>query len=105
MQRIRRHLSYANIAATLALCLALAGGTVAVAGSKIGAQDIKKIKVRTAQALGPTGQPLSASATCRAGEKMTGGGGGESSAPQGNGWIVTNPQGSIVNAYALCLTR
>ena len=58
MLRLRRHLSYANIAATLALCVALAGGTVAVAGSKIGAQDIKKIKVSTATGqLAPPGQP------------------------------------------------
>jgi hypothetical protein len=32
MQRIRRHLTYANVAATLALIVAVAGGTTAIAG-------------------------------------------------------------------------
>ena len=33
MQRLRRHLSYANVTATLALVIAIAGGTTAIAGS------------------------------------------------------------------------
>ena len=31
MQRLRRHLTYANVAATLALVIAVAGGTTAIA--------------------------------------------------------------------------
>jgi hypothetical protein len=34
MHRLRRHLSYANVAATLALVIAVAGGTTAIAVSK-----------------------------------------------------------------------
>ena len=33
MRRLRRHLTYANVAATLALLIAIAGGTTAIAGS------------------------------------------------------------------------
>jgi hypothetical protein len=34
MHRLRRHLNYANVAATLALVIAVAGGTTAIAGGK-----------------------------------------------------------------------
>ena len=34
MQRLRRHLTYANVAATLALVIAVAGGATAIAGGK-----------------------------------------------------------------------
>jgi hypothetical protein len=110
MHRLRRHLSYANVAATLALVVAIAGGTTAIAGNKIGAQDIKKIKVRQAVAPGTgSGAPPFALARCRPGEKLTGGGGagfGSESYPQGNGWAAKGLTGTGgVVAYALCLAR
>jgi hypothetical protein len=107
MQRLRRHLTYANIAATLALIIAIAGGTTAIAGSKIGAQDLKRIKVRTSTATATAGRPIPI-ARCRAGEKLTGGGGEGiegASNPSGNGWAVTGPVAGTAKAYALCLSR
>jgi hypothetical protein len=46
MRRIRRHLTYANVMATLAAFGVLAGGG-AYAASKIGAEDIKRNAIRT----------------------------------------------------------
>jgi hypothetical protein len=108
MQRLRSRLTYANVTATLALIIAVAGGT-AIASSKIGAQDLKKIKVRQAQADQPTtGFPV-AVARCHSGEKVVGGGGIASNLgatnPQGNGWAAGGAIGDHVIAYALCLTR
>ena len=45
MSRIRRHLTYANVMATLAVFVALSGGAYAV--STIGAGDIQKNAVRS----------------------------------------------------------
>src|SRR4051794_41026892 len=109
VHRLRRNLSFANVAATLALIIAIAGGTTAIAGNKVGAQDLKKIKVRQAQADQPsTGFPV-AVAHCHTGEKIVGGGGiatklGASN-PQGNAWAAGGGIGDHVVAYALCLTR
>jgi hypothetical protein len=103
MRRIRSHLTYANVIATLAMFVALGGSTYAVA--TIGADDIKRNAVRSkhikkravtsrkidsgairAKALGPistrssgaTLQPgaslPSASVSCRPGEQAIGGG-------------------------------
>jgi hypothetical protein len=107
--RFRRHLSYANVAATLALIVAIAGGATAVAGSRIGAQDLKKIKVRQAQADPPaTGFPV-AIARCHSGERVLGGGGIAANLgatnPQGNGWAAGGGVGDHVTAYALCISR
>ena len=105
---MRIRLSYANIAATLALVIAIAGGTTAIAGNKIGAQDLKKIKVRQVTvAPAAVGQPV-ATAHCRSGEKLIGGGGSGidgTSAPAGNAWTVVGMVGSHVTAYAMCLPR
>src|SRR4029450_2372284 len=48
MKRARRRLSYANVVSTLALIVALAGGTV-YAASTIGPKQIKKGAVRSRQ--------------------------------------------------------
>ena len=107
MYRLRRHLSYANIAATIALVVALAGGTAAVAGNKIGAGELKKIKVRTATMSVTSGRPIPV-ARCLRGEKLTGGGGegiDGASNPSGNGWAVTGPVAGTAKAYALCVSR
>jgi hypothetical protein len=67
VHRLRCHLSYANVAATLALIIAIAGGTAAVAGTKkapknsVVAKSIKNGNV-TAKKLGPT-TLINASAT------------------------------------------
>jgi hypothetical protein len=44
--RLRRHITYANVVATLALVIALGGGAV-YAASKIGAQGIRKNAIRS----------------------------------------------------------
>lgn len=101
--RFRRHLSYANVAATIALVVAVAGGSAAIAGNKIGAQDIKKIKVRQAEGTNVVTSP------CRSGEKLIGGGGVAvglgASRPNGNGWLAAGAVGEHTTAYALCLPR
>jgi hypothetical protein len=108
--RFRRHLSYANVAATLALIVAIAGGATAVAGSKIGAQDLKKIKVRTATGSPSAGKPAIAVAQCRKEEKLLGGGGSaepsfNGSSPSGNRWVVVGTTSGSAVAAALCLAR
>ena len=57
MRRIKRHLSYANVAATLALIIAVAGGTTAIAGSKapknsVASSSIKPFNVTAANLAG-----------------------------------------------------
>jgi hypothetical protein len=70
MQRLRRHFSYANVAATLALVIAIAGGTAAIAGSpkapknSVVSRSIKPGNV-TAKDLGTT---LNVSATNSVGD-------------------------------------
>jgi hypothetical protein len=46
MGRLRRHITYANVVATLALVIALGGGVV-YAANKIGAQGIRKNAIRS----------------------------------------------------------
>ena len=41
MERVRRHVSYANVAATLALVLAMSGGAIAATGGFTGSSNIK----------------------------------------------------------------
>jgi hypothetical protein len=128
---MRKHLSYANVTATLALIVAVAGGTTAVAvtvnaskksdvnkkgnirAGKVTAKKLADGSV-VASKLAPTevvsvqsGFPVS-TATCPAGTRLIGGGGtaglGErlfSSTPNGNGWRAESPGTPI--AYALCL--
>ncbi len=116
MKLLRRHLTYANVVATLALILLLAGGT-ALAASKntVTSRAIKPFNV-TAQDLAGTrvvqvsGQ-FKALAACARKERMIGGGGNAGttgvgvSSPAGNGWFVQQAGGpdTLVSAYALCL--
>jgi hypothetical protein len=121
MRRLKAHLTYANVAATLALLVAVAGGTTAIARStapknsvtsnsikpnNVTARDLAGIRIVQAN-----GQ-FAAVARCPHGERLLGGGG---SAPTGDSLGVSRPsqtgwyaqQGSGPNthviAYALCL--
>ena len=120
MRRLKPHLTYANLAATLALIIAVAGGTTAIAGSKVGKNTVASSSIKpynvTARDLAGIrvvevdGQ-FSAFASCERGERLLGGGGSTggplgSSRPGNNGWFVeqgTGPGDRLVVAYALCL--
>jgi hypothetical protein len=121
MRRIKSHLTYANVAATLALLIAIAGGTTAIAGSNaaknsVTSSSIKPFNVTARDLAGVrvvqgNGQ-FAAFAPCRRNERLLGGGGtaptGDAmgvSRPGGNGWYVQQggePETHMV-AYALCL--
>jgi hypothetical protein len=120
MNTIRPRLTYANIVATLALFLAIAGGAAIAATAKknsvttksikngnVTAPDLAGIHVVTSP-LGGSNVPTSAA--CPAGEKLIGGGvkpvtigftqfGG--SYPSGNSWIAQTDGNS--ETIALCL--
>jgi hypothetical protein len=118
--RIKRHLTYANVAATIALIIAIAGGTTAIAGGKaaknsVASSSIKPFNVTAGDLAGVrvvqvAGQ-FKSLAPCARRERLLGGGGGATggariSAPQGNGWYVEQDGGPVdqpVVAYALCL--
>lgn len=118
MRLLRCHLSYANVAATLALLIAIAGGTTAIAGSNapknsVTSSSIKPFNVTARDLAGirvvqVTGQ-FNAFASCSHGERLIGGGGGAStvgvSSPRNNGWYVeeADASGGPVSANALCL--
>lgn len=123
MHRLRRHLNYANVTATLALIVAVAGGATAIAGSNapknsVTSSSIKPHNVTARDLAGvrvaqTTGQ-FSAFAPCKRGERLLGGGGTVvspggplgASRPGLDGWFVqqgTGPGDSTVAAYALCL--
>ena len=117
MTRIRRHLTYANVAATLALVIAIAGGGTAIARSgknSVRSSDVKNGQI-TARDLAPlravteTGTVQDAAsdgqasygtviATCPKGQKLLSGGAPNtptiglltlvSSSPAGNAWRV-----------------
>jgi hypothetical protein len=121
---MRRHLNYANVASTLALLIAIAGGTTAIAGSNapknsVASSSIKPFNV-TARDMArvrvvEVNQQFSAFAPCARGEQLLGGGGSPIppgglvglgvSRPGGNGWFVQQGDGPsrIMAAYALCL--
>jgi hypothetical protein len=121
MQRLREHLTYANVAATLALVIAVAGGT-AIAGGKaaknsVASSSIKPHNVTASDLAGirvveVTGQ-FSAFAPCSRRERLLGGGGSPvtggplgASRPGQNGWFVqqgAGPEDRPMTAYALCL--
>jgi hypothetical protein len=121
MHRLRRHLSYANVAATLALIIAVAGGTTAIAGGKAAPNSVasSSIKPHNVTARDLTGirvvqvnGQFSAFAPCARGERLLGGGGGAdvghslgASRPRGNGWDVVQGVGpdTFISAYAFCL--
>lgn len=119
---MRKHLTYSNVVATLALVLVVAGGTaIAVERNSVTSASIKPNNVtakdltgvRVVQANGI----FKAFAPCAKGEKLLGGGGSVSgdtgpvgaSRPGGNGWFVNQAlvsgggANSPVIAYALCL--
>ena len=120
MRRLKPHLTYANVAATAALIIAVAGGTTAIAGSKAGKNTVESSSIKpynvTARDLAGirvvqvTGS-VNAFAPCTEGERLLGGGGRTidpqgSSRPGNKGWIVeprTGPEDRLVLAYALCL--
>jgi hypothetical protein len=121
MRRIRRHLSYANVASTFALLVAIAGGTTAIAGSNapknsVTSNSIKPHNVTSRNLAGlrvvqASGQ-FSAFAACRGGERLLGGGGSAppgddlgASRPGSNGWFVQQGSGPDTHmiAYAICL--
>jgi hypothetical protein len=118
---MRRHLTYANVASTLALLIAIAGGTTAIAVSKapknsVASSSIKPFNV-TARDLAGTRQvqangQFAAFAACARRERLIGGGGnapaGDNlgvSRPGENGWYVQQGSGpeTHVIAYAICL--
>ena len=118
MRRLRPHLTYANVVATIALVLAVSGGTAAIAitasKNSVTTKSIQKGAVR-AKNLGPvvvrtqTGPGIGQGiAKCAKGERVIGGGGIatdslRTSVPLGNGWQATSFGGSETTAYALCL--
>ena len=118
--KLRDKLTYANVAATLALVVAVAGGTTAIAANKapknsvasssikpynVTAGDLAGIRVATA-----FGQ-FKVVASCRGSERLLGGGGDVAggigaSQPENNGWSVEQASASgnlPVSAFALCL--
>jgi len=125
MRRIKSHLSYANVAATLALLIAIAGGTTAIAGSKapknsVVSSSIKPFNVTARDLAGirvvEVDAQFSAFARCAQGERLIGGGGSSIPAgfpdlavsrPNSNGWLVQQGDGpnTLMAAYALCLKR
>jgi hypothetical protein len=125
MKKLREKLTYANVAATLALVLAVAGGTTAIAANKapknsVASSSIKPNNVTagdlTAIRVVQTTDLFKAFAACAKREKLVGGGGDVAagggnlgaSRPGSNGWYVqrgslAGPSETPVTAYALCL--
>jgi hypothetical protein len=122
MGRVRGHLSYANVTATVALLIAVAGGTAIAANNasknSVTSSSIKPFNV-TARDLAGTrvvevDAPFSAFAQCAKGERAIGGGGSSIPAgfpdlavsrPSGNGWLVQQGEGpnTLMAAFAICL--
>jgi hypothetical protein len=124
VRRIRRHLSYANVASTLAVLIAIAGGTTAIAASSapknsVTSGSIKPHNVTARDLAGirvvEVDSQFSAFAACRDKERLVGGGGSPIppgglvdlgvSRPGENGWFVQQGGGPnrLMAAYALCL--
>jgi hypothetical protein len=125
MRRIRRHLSYSNVAATLALLIAIAGGTTAIAArvtapkNSVTSRSIRSNNVTARDLAGirvvEVDSQFSAFASCAKGERLIGGGGSPIppggvvdlgvSRPGENGWFVQQGGGPdrLMAAYALCL--
>jgi hypothetical protein len=124
MHRLKPHLSYANVAATLALIVAVAGGTSALAGGKatknsVASSSIKPLNVTAGDLAGirvvEVDAQFSAFAPCGRRERLLGGGGSPIPAgglvdlgvsrPGNNGWFVQQGGGPdrLMAAYALCL--
>jgi hypothetical protein len=124
MYRLRRHLTYANVVATVALIIAVAGGTTAIAASQaaknsVASSSIKPYNVTARDLAGirvvEVNGGFSAFAPCARGERLLGGGGSPIppgglvdlgvSRPGANGWFVQQGGGPdrLMAAYALCL--
>jgi hypothetical protein len=131
VNKLKPHLTYANVVATLALIVAVSGGATAVAvglgKGSVGPKQLRKGAVR-AQELGPvivrsqSGPGISQGiATCKKGERVLSGGGTASptdgsgapkmtsSEPLGTrGWRVVGSAETgpvIATAHALCLRK
>lgn len=120
MQKVRPRLTYANVVATLALFLALAGGAAIAATAKKNSVTTKSIKNRNVTAsdlagthivTGPTAG--ASTAVCPPGERLVGGGyriaeprglvpAAAVSVPQESSWFADAASGNL-SAYALCL--
>ena len=127
-----RKLTYANVMSTIAVVIALAGGSTAVAVTvnaskksdvnkkgnvragrvttpKLADAAVSAAKLGGIQTVQVTGDPA-VTAVCPAGTKLLGGG-GQTTAPQalvlsqpdGNGWRAGANSAVNVTAYALCL--
>jgi hypothetical protein len=124
MRQLKRHATYANVAATLALVIAVAGGATAIAGSKapknsVASSSIKPFNVTAGDLAGirvvEVDAQFSAFARCGHRERLIGGGGSPIppggivdlgvSRPGENGWFVQQGGGPdrLMAAYALCL--
>jgi len=127
MTSVREKLTYANVMSTIAVVIAVAGGSTAVAISakkapknsvtsasirdgSVTANDLAKVKI--------TSVPFTKSVNCAPGEKLLGGGGFafdasgqetttglnrlQRSYPVDNGWVTQGLDNS--KAFALCLS-
>jgi hypothetical protein len=127
-----RGLNYANVMSTVAVVIAVAGGSTAVAvtvnaskksdvnkkgnirakrvtAKKLADGAVGAAKLGGIQVVQASGNPV-ATATCPGSARLIGGGGATTappalaaSQPQGNSWFVGANSGVDVNAYALCL--
>jgi hypothetical protein len=127
MHRLTRQLTYANVVATLALIVAVAGGSTAIAVSaskkadvskkgniragrvtatKLADQNVTAAKLAGIDIVQQSTPSQQATAVCPAGEQLLSGGGSGAvgtSRPSGsNGWTVLTTSGAAT-AFAVCL--
>jgi hypothetical protein len=132
MPKLRGKATYANAMSTIAVFIALAGGSTAVAvtvnaskksdvnkkgnirakrvtAKKLADGAVGAAKLGGIQVVQASGNPA-ATASCPAGTRLFAGGGGTAapaalatSQPEGNAWLAVSDTGVNVTAYALCL--
>jgi hypothetical protein len=132
MPKLRGKATYANAMSTIAVFIALAGGSTAVAvtvnaskksdvnkkgnirakrvtAKKLADGAVGAAKLGGIEIVQATGNPA-ATAMCPGSARLIGGGGGTTappalaaSQPEGNGWFVGANSGVNVTAYALCV--
>jgi hypothetical protein len=132
MPKLRGKVTYANAMSTIAVVIALGGGSTAVAvtvnaskksdvnkkgnirakrvtAKKLADGAVGAAKLGGIQVVQASGNPA-ATASCPAGTRLLSGGGGTpapaalvGSRPEGNGWRVESDSATDVIAYALCL--
>jgi hypothetical protein len=120
MGKLRGKLTYANVMSTIAVIVAVAGGTTAIAASvgknSVTTKSIKPGNVTARDLAGiriVIGETNVSGASCRSDEKLLGGGGRgttpggsepaiSESYPEGRSWILKGVRGNF-QAYALCL--